>query len=484
MWRRQKHLCGLCALCVKSIIRSVVIPGGLANSMANSIPNIDLRVEISDKQILSIALPIALAMLVPQINFVANTVFLSGLGETELGVAGITGVYYLVFALVGNGLNSGLQALIARRAGENRPQEIGKMFSQSIWIAMFFAIGGVLITYIISPYFLSSVLNSNKVQNEAINFIRIRIWGLPFLYLFQMGNAMLVGTNNSRYMKYGFFVEAVLNIVLDYALIYGHFGLPRIGFNGAAFASIIAEVTGMLIVFLIIFYKKFHHRFSLFHHLRFDKKVSGLIFRQSSPLVLQFVLSVSAWLLFYILIEHHGERQLAISNTMRNIFAVFGIFVWAFASTSNAMVSNIIGQGKKDQVIFLIKKISRLSFIFTVSLCLLINIFPDVFLSLYGRDEDFIEEAIPVIRIVSIGLLFMSVATVWLNAVTGTGNTKINLGIEIIAIILYSIYIYFVLHVWNLSLVWAWSSEMLYWTVLFSFSFLYLKSGKWRNKVI
>ena len=75
--------------------------------MANNIPNTTLQVEISNKQILSIAMPIALAMLVPQINFVANTVFLSGLGETELGVAGITGVYYLVFALVGNGLNSG-----------------------------------------------------------------------------------------------------------------------------------------------------------------------------------------------------------------------------------------------------------------------------------------------------------------------------------------------------------------------------------------
>lgn len=452
--------------------------------MANNIPNTDLRVEISNKQILRIALPIALAMLVPQINFVANTVFLSGLGETELGVAGITGVYYLVFALVGNGLNSGLQALIARRAGENRPQEIGKMFSQSIWIAMFFALGGILITYIIAPYFLSSVLKSVKVQNEAIAFIKIRIWGLPFLYLFQMGNAMLVGTNNSRYMKYGFFAEAVLNIFLDYSLIYGHFGMPRIGFNGAAVASIIAEATGMVIVFILVFYKKFHQRFSLFRHLKFDTKVSGLIFRQSSPLVMQFVLSVCAWLLFYILIEHHGERQLAISNTMRNIFAVFGIFVWAFASTSNAMVSNIIGQGKHDQVIFLIKKITKLSFIFTATLCLLINIFPGIFLALYGRDEGFMNASIPVIRIVSVGLLFMSVATVWLNGVTGTGNTKINLGIEIVAIFLYSIYIYLVLHVWNLSLVWAWSSEMLYWLVLFTLSFLYLKKGKWRDKVI
>ena len=153
-----------------SVTKSWFLCGPLGtNIMANNIPNTDLRVEISNKQILSIALPISLAMLVPQINFVANTVFLSGLGETELGVAGITGVYYLVFALVGNGLNSGLQALIARRAGENRPKEIGKMFSQSIWIALLFALGGIIITFVVAPYFLSSVLHSAKVQSEAVD---------------------------------------------------------------------------------------------------------------------------------------------------------------------------------------------------------------------------------------------------------------------------------------------------------------------------
>jgi Na+-driven multidrug efflux pump len=112
------------------------------------------------------------------------------------------------------------------------------------------------------------------------------------------------------------------------------------------------------------FHKKFYRVF-LFSYLRFDKKVVRLDLSSILPLVMQFVLSVSAWLLFYILIEHYGERPLAISNTMRNVFAVFGIFVWSFASTSNAMVSNIIGQGKKDQVLFLINKIARLSFICT-----------------------------------------------------------------------------------------------------------------------
>lgn len=457
--------------------------------MANIAPNNDLQVEISTKQILKIALPISLALLIPQLNFVANTVFLSGLGETELGAAGITGVYYLVFALVGNGLNSGLQALIARRAGENRPEEIGKMFIQSIWIALLFAVVNILITFIAGPYFLSTVLHNSRIQEEAAMFIRIRILGLPFLYLFQMGNALLVGTNNSRYMKYGFIAEALLNIFLDYGLIYGKLGLPQLGFNGAAVASVFAEATGALVVFIIIFLKKFHHRFSLFSHPRFNRPLAGLIFRQSSPLVLQFVLSVGAWFLFYILIENsgsgeHAERPLAISNTMRTVFAVFGIFVWAFANTSNAMVSNIIGQGKQAQVLFLVKKIAGLSLAFTASLCLIMNLLPGIFLGIFSNDPAFIEEAIPVLRMVSVALLLMSIAAACLNAVTGTANTRVNLGIEIVAILVYSLYVYCVLRVWHLSLVIAWASEFVYWSIIFSLSSLYLRSGKWKNKKI
>jgi putative MATE family efflux protein len=401
-----------------------------------------------------------------------------------LGTAGITGVFYLIFALVGNGLNSGLQGLISRRAGENRPAEIGKLFGQSIWIAMLFALAGILLTYLLAPYFLSASLHSPTVKAEATSFLKIRVLGLPFLYLFQLGNAFLVGTNSSRYMKYAFFIEASLNIFLDYVLINGRFGFPNLGFNGAAVASVAAEVVAVLVVFGIIIYKKMHHRFGLFRHFAFNKSLASLIFKQSSPLVLQFLLSILAWLLLYILIENKGERPLAISNTMRNIFGLFGIFVWAFASTSNAMVSNIIGQGKKDKVEFLIKKIMTLSFAFTLILCLLLNLFPDIFLSVFGRDKSFTEEAIPVIRIVSIGVLCMSVATVWLNAVTGTGNTKINLYIEIVAITLYSLYIWLALRVWNLSLVWAWASELIYWVVLFTLSFLYIRSGHWKKKII
>lgn len=452
--------------------------------MNSASANNTLQVGTSNRQILRIALPITLALLVPQVNFVVNNIFLSGLGESELGTAGITGVFYLIFSLAGNGLNSGLQGLLARRAGENRPEEIGKLFMQGLWIALFFAVAGVLITYLLGPLILSASIRSGEVYDQAIHFLKIRIWGIPFLYFFQMCNALLVSTSNSRYMKYGFWVQAGLNILLDYTLIYGHWGMPQLGFNGAAWASVIAEMAGLLIVICIVIFKKFHHRFRLFHQKKYDPVLAGLVFRQSSPLVAQFLISILSWMLFYILIEHQGERPLAISNMMRNIIGIFSIFTWAFASTANAMVSNIIGQGKKEQVISLIIKIMQLSLGFTAALCLLVNIFPDWFLSLYDRAPGFDADAIPVIRIVSAGVIMMSVATVWLNSVTGTGNTRVNLLIELITILAYTIYIYLVLHVWNLGLVWAWASELLYWGILFILSFVYLRSGKWKKKVL
>src|SRR6476661_8725206 len=113
-----------------------------------------LQVDISYRQILKIALPIGLALLVPQFNFIINNIFLGHLSEEALATASITGVYYLIFAGIGFGLNNGLQALISRRAGENKPSEIGKIFNQGVLISMLIAAFGILFTYTLAPIIL------------------------------------------------------------------------------------------------------------------------------------------------------------------------------------------------------------------------------------------------------------------------------------------------------------------------------------------
>ncbi|MEO5601270.1 MAG: MATE family efflux transporter [Cyclobacteriaceae bacterium] len=444
----------------------------------------ELRLSTGYKSILNLALPISLAMVVPQINFITNNIFLGGLGQMELAVAGITGVYYLIFAVIGNGLNNGLQALIARRAGQNLPKDIGRIFFHGVWIALVISFFGIFITYIAAPSILRAAIHDVEIADKAIHFLRIRIWGLPFLYLYIMRNALLVGTNQTRLLVWGTLAEALTNIILDYGLIYGKLGMPEIGFNGAAYASIIAEFTGLLVIYAVIRLKGIHKSFAFFEDIRWDGALAKLILVRSSPLIAQFSISIITWEYFYILMEHHGEKALAISNTMRNIFGLFGIFSWSFASTTNTMVSNIIGQGREEDVMGLVIKIIKVSFSISLVMFIFLNIWPEWFLSFYGQSEEFIRDAIPVVRVVSVALLFMSIGPVWLNAVTGTGNTTVNLMIEIITLIIYVIYVYMILEYWRLPITWGWASEWVYWLSMFSMAFFYMKSGRWKNKTM
>lgn len=443
-----------------------------------------LQLTTSYKQILFMALPISMAMLVPQLNFITNNIFLGGLGEQELASAGITGVYYLIFAVIGNGLNNGLQALIARRAGQNLPKEIGRLFFHGVWIALAIAGLGVGVTYLFAPVILRATIHDPLIADQVIHFLLIRIWGLPFLYLYVMRNALLVGTNQTRFLIWGTLAEASVNIFLDYALIYGKFGFPALGFNGAALASIVAEGVGLLVIYLVIRVKNIHKSFAFFEQTKIDFSVMKLILTISTPLILQFAISITSWEFFYILIEHHGPRALAISNTMRNIFGLFGVFCWAFAATANTMVSNIIGQGRQEEVMPLVTRIVKLSLGISLVIFVLLNSVPALFLQIYSQGEAFIAEAIPIVRIVSVALLMMSVGTIWLNAVTGTGNSRVNLLIEFITILIYCVYVYLVLEKWNLSIAWGWGSEWVYWISMFAMAYFYMKSGKWRDKQI
>jgi Na+-driven multidrug efflux pump len=188
-------------------------------------------------------------------------------------------------------------------------------------------------------------------------------------------------------------------------------------------------------------------------------------------------------LVFFFLIESRGEAMSkAVSNVMRNVFGLAGVFVWAFASTSNVVVSNLMGQKREDKVIEAINKTMLLSIGFCSVMVILLNIFPEVFFGLFGKDEAFVNAGIPVARVVSVGMLFMSVANIWLNGVTGTGKTKVNLLIEIVAITVYLIYSWIFMKVHYISLAMAWSNEVVYWSTIFIIAFIFLKSGRWKTK--
>lgn len=442
--------------------------------------NENLKVQVSHKQILTIALPITLAVLIPQINMLTNNIFLGRLSEEALGNAGITGVYYLIFAVAGSGLSNAMQTVFSKYAGRGEPQKLTTVLSQGIRIGLLLSAAAIAFTWFIAPLLMEPFSDPVAFSKE-MEFLKIRIWGLPFLILFQLGNAFLISSLNSKLLMTGFLFEAITNILFDYLLIFGNLGFPALGFNGAAIASVLAECTGMGIVFLVLLKSGLKKRYRLLGDFTFNKLLSNEIIRISLPLVFQYVVSVTTWLVFFILLESRGQTAKAVSNTMRNVFGMSGVFIWAFASACNNMVSNLIGQGRQADVLKLVRMIMLWSMLFTALMVIALNVFPHLFFSLFGQDEYFVQEGTAVIRMVSLGMILMSMANVWLNAVTGTGKTRVNLWIEFVAIALYMVYTWYFMKVHYVSLAIAWSNEFVYWLSILGMSFWYMRSGKWKQ---
>ena len=444
----------------------------------------NLGVTATNKQIIKLAAPISLAILIPQLNYFTNTIFLGMLGEKELGVNGITGVFFLILSMIGYGLSSGIQIQMARRAGEGDEKGLAQLLANGVMLSVLFSLGLMLITLWLVPLLFGFSLQDEGNFELSVKFIYTRVWGLPFLMLTQLLYSFFISINRSRMLIYGSLAATLVNILLDYLLIFGKGGMPAMGFDGAAIASVLAEVSGCLVMLAVFFAQRLHYKYPLFQFRHFDIDLSQRSLKVAAPLIVQFMFSIGGWLVFFFFIEHLGAQSLAASQVLRNIFGIVSVGTWALATTCNTMVSNVIGQGRQADVIKVITKIAKLSFVYAALVCVLMLIFAQEFLSVYTNDQSLILFSIPSLRVIIIATLVMSLSTVIFNGVVGTGNTLVNLTMEVTCVSLYLVYCYYVINIKQSELYLCWGSEFVYWTTLLVGSVLYLKTGKWKGKKI
>lgn len=443
-----------------------------------------MQLSISNRDILKLAAPISVAMLIPQISFLTDTVFLGRLGERELAANGMAGIFYLILAMVGAGLTTGIQVQMSRRAGESNYVGLARTFTNGMMLCLGLGIGLMLLAMVLGPYIFHTTLDDAANAGLSAEFLLMRVWGLPFLMLTQLANSFYIATGQSRYLIHGSIAGNAVNIVLDYGLIFGKLGLPEMGMVGAALASVISEVVFGLTMYGIFYAKKMQVKFPILATGKFDVQLAKRSLVIASPLVVQFMFSIGGWQIFFIYVEHLGTRELAVSQVLRSVFGMAGIGLWAMASACNTLVSNVIGQRKQRLVIPVILRCIKLAVIYAAVLGTLLVIFPYEFLSLYRDDPAMVRFAIPSLRVVSVATVVMAFATVMFNGVMGTGNTRINLLIEVFCVSCYVLYCYLIIERMRLPLHWAWASEFVYWGVLLTCCLLYLRTGRWKNKVV
>lgn len=438
----------------------------------------------SYKDIWQIAFPIILGSIAQNVINITDTAFLGHYSEIDLAASAIAGVFYFAFFMIGYGVAIGAQIIMSRRFGEKNFKEIGQYFDHTVYFLLALATFLFVIMKFAAPALLSHVIASPQIYTKVVEFLDYRAYGLFFAFFNISLGAFYISTAKTKIIIWSNYIMAVVNIFLAYGLIFGNFGFPQLGIAGAAIANTLAEASA---TFFFIIWTIKRVPLKMYNLLKFAKPdfiIFKKLFSVSSPLMLEFIISFSAWLIFFLMVEKMGQRELAITNIVRSVYIILMLPIWGFGSAASSLVSNLLGQGKSHEVMPVIYKSIKLCFLVMILPFILILLIPGLIISIYTSDILLIQLSINPVYIVSAVLFPISVAFIFFHGVSGTGNTRTALLIETFVIILYLSYVYFLTHVFKTTVTMVWTSEFIYATFLALFSFIYLKKGKWAEKKI
>jgi putative MATE family efflux protein len=438
----------------------------------------------SARTIWDIAWPIMLSLAAQNVVNVTDTAFLGHLGEVELGASAIGGLLYVTLYMVGFGFTIGVQILVARRHGEGNYAAIGRIFDNSFYFIGITSliISGLVVLY--GPTLLRHFMSSDAIYQASSTFLVYRVLGLFFASSGLLFRSFYTGIAFTRYLSISSAIMAVVNVVLDYVLIFGHWGFPKLGIAGAGIASTTAEASALL-YFLIVTYRNTRVKeYDLFRLVKPQWEIIKSTLGVSVFVMMQMVLSLGCWFVFFIFIEKMGERPLAVSNIIRSLYLLLMIPGWALCSVTNTLVSNALGEGKPDSVIPIVKKMVKFCIASMAIVLFLAALIPRFAISIYTNDVSLIEATIPSYYIIIVALFLFAMVSILFNGLLGTANTNVSFLIEAITLSAYLTFAWFMAVHLHVKIEMVWTSEFVYSLILGTLSYWYLKKGNWRGKVI
>lgn len=445
------------------------------------------------KDIWKVSFPIMLGLLAQNIVQLTGTFFLGHVSDpSQPGIAGIyqsasglAGIYYIAIFTICFGFSIGGQIMISRRNGEQNYNKIGSIVIQGIIFLQIFAVILFFLSGFLAENVLSSFMKSPKVYAATEAYLSWRTYGFFFAAINVMFRAFYVGIARTKVLTYNAITMAVVNIIADYLLIFGNLGFPKLGIEGAAIGAVLSEVVSVLFFVIFTFatvdFKKYG-----FVKMKFNFKIIKSILDISCFTMVQYMVSMSTWFIFFIAIEQHSEDALKITNLVRSFYMVYFIPMNALATTVNTLVGNTIGSGNLKGVLSVVKKVALLNLAIILILVVATLIAPSFWISFIAPQDQLslIQETIPPMMVLLSSLPITAISIIVFNAISGTGNTRIALIFEMITMVIYIITMFIIVIHKQMSVAWCWSVEYFYWGPLLVFSALYLMRGKWQYKKI
>ncbi|MFT6064945.1 MAG: putative MATE family efflux protein [Polaribacter sp.] len=383
-----------------------------------------MKADISFKRINKLAIPALIAGIAEPLLSITDTAIIGNIdvNATEsLAAVGIVGAFISMLIWVFGQIRSAISSIISQYVGANKLDEIKNLPAQAIAII----VSGSLLVLVISFPFAEQIFQfynaSGSVLAYCVVYFKIRIFGFPFSLLVFAIFGTFRGLQNTFYPMIIAIIGASLNIVLDIILVYGVEGfIPAMNIEGAAYASVIAQIT-MAVISVVLLLKK--TTISLNMKLPFHQEIPKLLNMIGNLFIRTIALNTA----LYFATSYatgYGKEYIAAYTIGLNIWLLGAFMVDGYSSAGNILAGKLLGAKEYRSLIALSSKLTKYGFFTGIIIASFGLVFYDAIGRVFTKDPLVLEQFYHVFWIVILTQPLNAITFIYDGMFKGMGEMK------------------------------------------------------------
>lgn len=449
-----------------------IIPSGITSKMLY-------------RDIVTIAWPSLLELMLTQLASMVDMIMVGRLGASALTAVGLTTQPKFLIIAILTSINVGTTALVARNKGRGKQEQANLVLRQAILVNIFISISISIIMYIVAEPIIKFMGATDALSlKEGTEYLKIQMFGILALGLTGTITAALRGAGNSKTAMIYNLIGNLVNVVFNYALIYGNFGFPELGVAGASLATVIGQFAAFFMACIAVTGHRNYVRFRFKDGIKPNLKMMGEISDIGIPALIEQIVMRIGLIAYAKTVASLGTLAFAVHNVCMNIQALSFMNGQAFAVSATSLVGQSLGKKRADMAKLYAVRSRRTGTLVSIVLMILFFVFPKQIISLYNSDPEIVNLGARILIMVSIIQIPQGSQFIISGILRGAGDTKATaMIITVTTLFLRPVLAVIMINIFHMGLEGAWIALIADQLLRSLLVLLRFSSGKWITKL-
>ena len=300
------------------------------------------------KSLLAIAVPVALQNLLTTTASMIDTMMIAPLGETSVGAIGLCAQFSSLMFSSYWGFIGGGMLFFAQYWGAKDDDGIDRAFGVMFSFIMTVAVIGMCVAVLAPDFIMGVYTDKASIQEIGVKYLRVVGFAYPLQILSSGLSALLRATERVRIPLYASIASVLTNIFLNWVFIHGHLGVPAMGVQGAALATVCAGVVNVTVIYILGRVQHFPYLFHFRQHFRWTKAFLKEFLKRCFPIICNEAFIGIGMMIMNMVIGRQSEEAIAAVAVFRTLEGVVIGFFAGFSSAASVLVGKCVGAGELD----------------------------------------------------------------------------------------------------------------------------------------